>query len=276
MSAFQRFRKHPPAMIGLAILLLFIVAGLAAPLLTQYDPTRQRLIDAYTWPSFNPQRLLGTDHLGRDLTARILYGTRASLMVGVLTVLVGMGIGVPIGAVSGYFGGWVDMLVQRLLEIMFAMPGIILALIIGSIMGAGLLNVVVAIGVGIAPSFIRLVRAQVLQVREREYIEASRALGANSRHIILTHILRNSLAPVIVQATIGLSAAIPAAAGLSLLGLGVDPNTPEWGRILAEGRLYILSYPYMAIVPGLTIFLASLSFNLMSDGIRAMVDPRGA
>jgi peptide/nickel transport system permease protein len=267
-----RFRRHRAALIGLIVLCVFIVLAIAAPLLTPYDPDHNQLVEALQDPSL--MHPLGTDHLGRDLLARILYGGRLSLMIGFLAVLVGLAAGVPLGAVSGYYGGWIDLVVQRFIDVLLSFPNFLLALSLVAVLGPGLTNVVVAVGVSAVPSFVRLVRASSLSIREMTYVEAARCVGAGDGRIIVRHVLANALAPVIVQATLYLGSAILVAAGLGFLGLGVQPPASEWGSMLGEGRQYIFSNPNTATFPGLAIFFSVVAFNLMGDGLRDALDPR--
>ena len=253
-------------------LVIFAILAIAAPVITPYDPVHQQLSDALQNPSM--AHPLGTDYLGRDLLARILYGARYSLAIGFLAVAIGLAVGVPLGAISGYYGGWADMITQRLVDIVLSFPGFLLALSLVAVLGPGLENVIISVGVGAIPSFVRLVRASTLSIRQLTYIEAARALGARSGIIVFRHVLPNALAPVIVQATLSLGSAILLAAGLGFLGLGVQPPTPEWGSMLGEGRNYIFSNPNMATFPGIAIFVAVISFNLMGDGLRDALDPR--
>lgn len=271
-EAWRRFRRQTPAMLGLTILLILVLASIAAPILTPYDPEKLKLTDALIHP--NLTHPLGTDHLGRDVLARLLYGGRLSLTIGFLAVGIGLVVGMPLGAVSGYYGGRVDMVVQRMADILLSFPSILLALSLVAVLGVGLRNVIISVGVSAIPSFIRLVRGSVLSIREQTYVEAARAVGVRDRVILRRHVLVNALAPVIVQATLNLGTAILVAAGLGFLGLGVQPPTPEWGAMLGEGRQYIFSASYMATFPGLAIFLAVLGFNLMGDGLRDALDPR--
>ncbi len=272
LDIWQRFRRHSAAMVGLLILLGFAALAIAAPLLTPYDPIRQDLSQTLVPPSL--AHPLGIDFLGRDILARILYGTRLSLVIGFLAVAIGLAVGVPLGAISGYYGRWADMIIQRIADILLSFPGFLLALSLVAALGVGLQNVIISVGIGAIPSFIRIVRGSVLSIREQTYVEAARAIGARDVVIIFRHVLLNALAPVIVQATLNLGTAILVAAGLGFLGLGVQPPTPEWGAMLGEGRQYIFSAPYMATFPGLAIFLAVLGFNLLGDGLRDALDPR--
>ncbi len=267
-----RFRRHRGAMAGLALLLALLVLSLAAPLLTASDPLRQQLSQALRPAS--AAHPLGTDHLGRDMAARLLYGGRLSLLIGFLAVGVGVAVGVPLGAISGFYGGRADLVIQRLADILLSFPDFLLALSLVAILGVGLQNVIVAVGISAVPRFIRLVRGSVLSIREQVYVEAAHALGRRRPGILFRHVLPNALAPVIVQATLSLGFAILVAAGLGFLGLGVQPPTAEWGTMLGEGRQYIFRSPALTTYPGLAIFLAVLGFNLFGDGLRDALDPR--
>ncbi len=267
-----RFRRHRGAMAGLALLLALLVLSLAAPLLTASDPLRQQLSQALRPAS--AAHPLGTDHLGRDMAARLLYGGRLSLLIGFLAVGVGVAVGVPLGAISGFYGGRADLVIQRLADILLSFPDFLLALSLVAILGVGLQNVIVAVGISAVPRFIRLVRGSVLSIREQVYVEAAHALGRRRPGILFRHVLPNALAPVIVQARRSRGVAILVAAGLGFLGLGVQPPTAEWGTMLGEGRQYIFRSPALTTYPGLAIFLAVLGFNLFGDGLRDALDPR--
>ena len=272
MDAWRRFRAHKPAMIGLVVLSLYAILAIVAPWVTPYDPIEQNLVASLQTPS--AEHWLGTDQLGRDVLTRILYGTRISLLIGVAAVAFGMLIGVPLGVVSGYYGRSTDMIIQRLADIMFSFPSILLALALVAVLGVGLQNVIIAVGIAVVPIFIRLVRSQVLAVREEVYVDAALVIGSRDLRILWHHVLANSWAPIIVQATVSLGITILVAAGLGFLGLGIQAPTPEWGSMLGEGRNYIYSHPHMTTFPGLAIFLAVLAFNLMGDGLRDALDPR--
>jgi ABC-type dipeptide/oligopeptide/nickel transport system permease subunit len=259
-------------MAGLALLVVLLVLALAAPLLTASDPARQQLSQALKPGSL--AHPLGTDHLGRDMLARLLYGGRLPLLIGFLAVGVGLVVGVPLGAVSGFYGGRVDLTIQRLADILLSFPGFLLALSLVAILGVGLQNVILSVGISAVPSFIRLVRGSVLSIRELVFVEAAEAIGQRRRAIIFRHVLPNAMAPVIVQATLSLGFAIVVAAGLGFLGLGVQPPTPEWGTMLGEGRQYIFRAPALTTYPGLAILLAVVGFNLLGDGLRDALDPR--
>ena len=259
-------------MAGLVLLVGLLALALTAPLLTSYNPERQNLSQALRPVSL--AHPLGTDHLGRDMLARLLYGGRLSLLIGFLAVGLGVAIGVPLGAVSGFQGGLTDLVIQRFADILLSFPGFLLALSLVAILGVGLQNVIISVGISAVPSFIRLVRGSVLSIREQVYVQAAHAIGQRQGAIIFRHVLPNAMAPVIVQATLSLGFAILVAAGLGFLGLGVQPPTPEWGTMLGEGRQYIFRAPGLTTYPGLVIFLAVLGFNLFGDGLRDALDPR--
>ncbi len=272
LEGWQRFQRHRAAMAGLALLVVLILLCLTAPVLTAEDPERQSLARALRPPSWSHP--LGMDHLGRDLLARILYGGRLSLVIGFLAVGIGLAVGVPLGAISGFQGGRTDLVIQRFADILLSFPGFLLALSLVAMLGVGLENVIISVGISAVPSFIRLVRGSVLSIREQVYVEAAYALGQRRTVIIFRHVLPNAMAPVIVQSTLSLGFAILVAAGLGFLGLGVQPPTPEWGTMLGEGRQYIFRAPSLTMFPGLAIFLAVLGFNLFGDGLRDALDPR--
>jgi len=268
----RRLRRNPSAVAGFVILLVLVLASVLAPLLTPYDPYKQALAQVLQHPSL--AHPLGTDQLGRDLLARILYGGRLTLFIGAFAVAVGILVGVPLGVISGFYRGAVDMVIQRVMDLMLAFTSFLLALTLVSLLGVGLTNVIVAVGISTIPRFARLVRASVLTIREISYVEASRALGAVDRRVLWRHVLPNALAPVIVQATLSMGATILTAAGLGFLGLGVQPPTAEWGAMLGQGRNYIFSNPSVTTFPGLAIFLAVMGFNLLGDGLRDALDPQ--
>lgn len=271
-QAMRRLRRNKGAMIGLGILALLILATTFAPVLAPYDPIKQDLMKALQEPG--AEHLLGTDQFGRDILSRLLYGGRISLRIGLVSVGIAGSIGVTLGLISGYFGGWIDMLVSRVLDLMLAFPGILLALVIVSVIGPSLFNVMVAVGISSVPAYARLVRGTVLAAREAVYVEAARATGATDRMIMLRHILPNVLAPVIVLATLGIAGAILSGAALSFLGLGAQPPTPEWGAVLSDGRNYLRLAWWISTFPGVAIMITVLSINLLGDGLRDALDPR--
>lgn len=270
--SWREFRRHIPGVVGLVILLLLLVLSLAAPLITGYSPTKQNLSVALQTPSVD--HLLGTDYLGRDLLTRLLYGGRLSLTIGFLAVAIGVAVGVPLGAVSGYYGSWPDLLIQRLADILLSFPSFLFALILVALLGVGVRNVIISVGILAIPSFIRLVRGTVLVLRELDYVQAARSVGATDLRVILRHIAPNAMTPIIVNASLNLGYAITMAAGLGFLGLGVQPPTPEWGMMLGEARNYIFSHPYMITFPGLIIFITIVGLNLVGDALRDALDPR--
>ena len=253
-------------MTGFLVLGTMLGLGLTASVWTAHDPTRQQLSQVLR--PVSAQHLLGTDHLGRDMFARLLYGGRLSLLIGGVAVGIGLVIGVPLGAISGFQGGLTDLLIQRLADVLLSFPGFLLALSLVSMLGVGLQNVIIAVGISAIPSFIRLVRGSVLSLREQVFVEAARALGQRPYIILWRHVLPNAMAPIIVQATLNLGSSILVAAGL-----GVQPPTAEWGTMLGEGRQYIFRAPLLTLFPGLAIFLAVLGFNLLGDGLRDALDP---
>jgi ABC-type dipeptide/oligopeptide/nickel transport system permease subunit len=271
VNAGRRFCQNRAAVAGLVVVCVFATIALVAPLATTYDPEQMRLDQKLLEPS--PAHLLGTDHLGRDILARLAYGARFSLVICFAAVGVGVLIGVPLGAISGFYGGWLDLVIQRVIDVLLSFPGFLLALALVAVLGVGLVNVVIAVGLGVVPACVRLMRASTLSIRSREYVEAARAAGAGGPSIIWHHVLPNALSPVVIQATLGLGATLLTAAGLGFLGLGVQQPIPEWGSMLGEGRSYIFSNPNLATFPGIAIFLTVLGFNLAGDGLRDALDP---
>lgn len=268
----RRLARNRGAVVGAAVVLLFLLTALLGPLLAPYDPLEQNLPMARKGPS--AQYLLGTDHLGRDILSRLVHGSRVSLTIGVASVAGGMALGTALGLLAGYYGGWVDSLVMRLLDIQLAFPGLLLAITIISILGPGLTNTVVAVTIWSIPGFARITRGSVVTLRNREFVEAATALGQSDWGIMRRHILPNSLSPLIVQGSLSIGTVILTASGLSFLGLGVQPPDPEWGAMLAVSRQYILDNPISSVAPGLCITLVVLSFSLLGDGLRDALDPR--
>lgn len=268
----RQLRKNKFALIGFIIIITFILAGLFAPLLTPYGYEQQVLQDRLKPPS--AEHWLGTDDVGRDIFTRIVYGARISLQVGFFAVTGALIFGTLFGLIAGYFGRWIDMIISRIFDIMLAFPSILLAIAIVAILGASLQNALIAIAIINIPIFGRLVRSKVISLREEEFILAARAQGMKNGRIIFHHILPNSLAPIIVQTTLGFGTAILDAAALGFLGLGAQPPLPEWGKMLADSRDFIQLAPWTLIAPGLCIMLVVLGFNLIGDGLRDALDPR--
>lgn len=268
----RRVMRNKGALLGLLVVLLFVLTALFAPWIAPHDPDQAIFTQVLKGPS--AAFWLGTDELGRDMLSRLVYGARLSMVVGIISVAIGVGVGVPLGLISGYYGGYVDLVVQRLTEIMMAFPSILLAIVMVAIFGTGLPQLMVAVGIVSIPLYIRLVRGTTLALREEDYVQAARALGAGDLRILFVHILPNSLAPILVQSTLQVASAIISAAALGFLGLGPPPNVPEWGSMLSKGRTFIFSAPHAMTFPGLAIMLAVLGFNLLGDGLREALDPR--
>jgi peptide/nickel transport system permease protein len=264
--------RNRSAAIGCAIVVTLVILALAADLVAPYGAEAQFAERALRPPS--AQHWLGTDQVGRDMLSRIIHGARASLTVGVLAMAIAGTLGVSLGLLAGYHGRWVDAVTMRLMDGLMAFPGLLLAIFIVAALGPGIQNGIIALGIVYIPTFARLTRAQVLSIKEKEYIEAARALGATSGRIMLRAILPNCLSPIIVQLTLGIGLGILLEAGLSFLGLGVRPPTPAWGSMLSGGRQLMTLAPWLTTFPGLAIFLAVLGFNLLGDGLREAIDPR--
>jgi peptide/nickel transport system permease protein len=258
--------------VGLVIIVLLVGCAVLAPAIAPYDPLKQNLDLAFAPPSV--AHPLGTDDLGRDLLSRTIYGARISLLAGVVAVGIALVVGVTVGLVAGYRGGWPDQVLMRLMDALLAFPGLILALAITAALGSNLVNALIAIGIVGIPSYARLTRGQVLAVRELAYVEAARALGTSPGRILLRHVLPNVSAPLIVQTSLGVAFAILAEASLSFLGLGAQPPTPSWGAMVSLGRDYLDQAPWVVFVPGGAIFLAVLGFNFLGDALRDTLDPR--
>ena len=270
--ALRRLVRRRMALLGLAVVAFFIAVAVAAPLVAPYDPLATDWRAVRKPPS--ALHLFGTDELGRDVLARLIWGARASLMAGLVSVSIAVGVSVPLGLVSGYLGGAVDGLLMRVIDAMLAIPFLILAIALAAFLGPNLTNAMIAIGVAQTPIFTRLTRGQVLAVKHEDYIEAARAVGNSYLRIMLRHILPNVLAPILVQATLAIAAAIIAEAALSFLGLGQQPPAPSRGSMLNTATHFISQAPWMAVWPGLAIFSLVLSFNLLGDGLRDALDPR--
>ena len=268
----RRLRRRRGAMVGLVVVCLFVAAALFAPWLAPFDPIETSWSAIRQAPSAT--HWFGTDDIGRDVFSRVIWGTRASLLAGVISVSISLALGVPIGVAAGFAGGFVDALISRITDAFLACPFLILAIALAAFLGPNLTNAMIAIGVSATPIFVRLARGQVINVKVEDYIEAARALGNRPFRIAWRHVLPNILAPVMVQATLAIAAAVIAEASLSFLGLGQQPPAPSWGSMLNTAKNYVDNAPWMAIWPGLAIFLLVLSFNLLGDGLRDALDPR--
>jgi peptide/nickel transport system permease protein len=272
LLAFGRFVKRPAAVFGLVVILLFVALALLAPWISPYDPTRQ----SYTVIRKAPSLLhwFGTDENGRDVLARVLFGARATLLAGLVSVGIGAGLGVPLGLLAGYAGGWADAVIGRVVDAMLACPFLILAIALAAFLGPSLTNAMIAIGVTATPVFIRVSRAATIDAAANDYVEAARALGNPSWRVAVRHVLPNIVPPVLVQATLAIAMAIIAEASLSFLGLGQQPPEPSWGSMLNAAQRFLTQAPWLAIFPGAAIFLTVLAFNLVGDGLRDALDPR--
>jgi peptide/nickel transport system permease protein len=267
-----KLKRNKAALAGGVLIFVYLLSALLAPVLVRGDPSAPNLMMSLELPS--AKYPLGTDELGRSILSRIIYGSRISLLIAVGVVAVGLLTGVPLGLISGYYGGKVDFGIQRITDMLLAFPGFLLALALVAVLGVGLENTVISIGISMVPIYIRLVRGCVLSVREEVYVEAARAVGTRDTVILIRHILPNVMVPITVQTSLGMGTAILFAAGLGFLGIGVQPPTPEWGAMLGSARSYIFHAPHVATFPGIAIFLAVLSFNLLGDGLRDALDPR--
>ena len=270
--ALKRLARRGGAMLGFAVVVFFVLLALLAPWIAPYDPVATNWSAIRAAPSV--AHWFGGDELGRDVLSRIVWGARASILAGVVSVSISLALGVPIGMLAGYVGRWVDALISRITDAMLACPFLILSIALAAFLGPSLTNAMIAIGISATPIFIRLTRAQVLNAKAEDYVEAARALGNPHYRIALRHILPNIVAPLIVQATLAIAAAVIAEASLSFLGLGQQPPAPSWGSMLNTARNYVDQAPWMAIWPGVSIFLLVLSFNLLGDGLRDALDPR--
>jgi peptide/nickel transport system permease protein len=276
-EAWRRLRRNPGAIVGFVLVGLFVTVAVFAPLIAPESPRVGDLsrLGGSCCPGPSADHLFGVDQQGRDVFSRVVYGARYSLLIGVVAVAVGLSIGLLIGAVAGYLGGWVDSVLMRLMDIALSIPGLLLAIGIVAALGPGLIQIMAAVGATQVPIFARLLRGSILAVRESDYVLAARAVGVKKRVILASHILPNSMSPVIVQGTLALATAIIDVAGLGFLGLGPqDPGTPEWGTMLTDTTRYLQTAPHLAIIPGLAIVVSVLGFNLIGDGLREALDPR--
>jgi peptide/nickel transport system permease protein len=257
----------------MVVVVLVVATAALAPWVAPFDPSQQRLLERLRPPG-TAGHLLGTDNFGRDLFSRLVYGARVSLLVGVISVAIAAGLGAAVGLIGGYFGGRLDTLLMRVVDVLMAFPLILLAIAIVAVLGSGLFNLMVAVGVSSVPPFARLVRSEVLAQRGRDYVEAARAVGAGSRRVMGRHILPNTLSPIVVLSTMRVSTVILTESSLSFLGLGVAPPTPTWGNMVADGTKFLQTAPWLSIIPGVAIMLTVLAFNLFGDGLRDALDPR--
>ena len=271
-EAWIRLKRDKKAMLGLIIIGILVCCALFPDFLAPYGLDEQRPKEALQWP--NLTHPMGTDNFGRDIFSRIIYGARTSIVVGFVAVSFACITGTLLGAVAGYYGGKVDNVIMRCMDVLMAIPSTLLAISIAAALGSGLINLMIAAGIGTIPSYARTVRASVLTIKDQEYIEAARAGGAGDLRIVIRHILPNCLAPIIVRSTLGVASAILTCASLSYIGLGIQPPTPEWGSMLNTGKAYLLNEWYMALFPGLAIMLVILALNLLGDGLRDAMDPR--
>lgn len=272
--AWAKFRRNRSAMLGAVIVALFVLMAVFAPWIAHQDPLQVSFTTIRKAPS--AAHWFGTDELGRDLFSRIVYGGRASLLAGIVSVLIALIGGVPLGLLAGYYGRLTDGVISRITEAMFSIPFLILAIALAAFLGPSLTNAMIAIGIAAAPLFIRLTRGEVLSVMKEDYIESARSLGASDLRLITLHVLPNIMAPLMVQVTIQIAVAIIAEASLSFLGLGLQPPDPSWGSMLNTGKNFMSQAPWMSIFPGCAIFLIVAGFNLLGDGLRDALDPRQA
>lgn len=274
LEVWRRLKRNKMAVLGLVILIILVLLAVFANVIANYDNVviKQNLSQRLQAPS--AAHWLGTDEFGRDIFARLVHGTRVSLQVGIIAVGISIVIGGILGAIAGYYGGKLDNIIMRIMDIFLAVPSILLAIAIVSALGPSILNLMLAISISSVPSYARIVRASVLSIRDQEFIEAAKAIGASNTKIIFRHIIPNSLAPVIVQATLGVASAILSTAGLSFIGLGIQPPAPEWGSMLSGGRQYLRYAWWVTTFPGVAIMITILSLNLLGDGLRDALDPR--
>ena len=266
------FCTRKVAVLGLVIVLIYIIVAIFAPLLAPYDPVKQDLANMLQTPG--PKHLLGTDEMGRDILSRIIYGARISMKVGFYAVGVAFVIGIPLGIFAGYFGGKVDLLIMRAMDVLLAFPGILLSIVFVSVLGPNLDNAILSVGIYTVPNFARMARGETLALRNSEFIEAARAMGSGDIRIVFSHILINIVSPMIVMGTLSFGTAIITTSGMGFLGIGAQPPTPEWGAMLSSGRQYLLVAPHVTTYTGLAILFLVLGLNLLGDGLRDVLDPK--
>ena len=273
-EVWRRLKKNRMAMVGLAIVIFLVLLAIFADFLFNYEEVVIKQNTAIRLQGPSAEHWFGTDEFGRDILARLVHGGRISLVVGVIAVAIALVLGGTLGAISGFFGGKVDMVISRLMDILLAVPSLLLSITIVSALGPSIINLMIAIAVSSVPGYARIVRSSVMTVRDNEFVEAAKAIGANDAQIIASHILPNCLAPIIVQVSLKVASAILSTSGLSVLGLGVKAPTPEWGSMLSGGRAYLRNAPHLTVFPGLCIMLTILSMNLLGDGLRDALDPK--
>ena len=271
-DVWRRLKKNRLAVVALFVLILLVLVAILAPVISPYPYEQQN--SKHTYETSSSQFLLGTDKLGRDVLSRLIYGSRQSLSMGAIAVAIAAVIGVTIGAVAGFYGGWADNLSMRFLDIYQSIPVFLLCVTLAAILGPSLRNAIIALGISTIPIYARITRATVLTVREKEYVEAARAVNARVPRLIMRHIIPNCMAPIIVEITMGMGGAILAGSALSFIGLGVQPPVPEWGAMISDARSVMREHPTLALYPGLCVMLTVLSFNLLGDGLRDALDPR--
>ena len=269
-----RFRKNKLAVIGLSLLVFMVLVAIFADVIVNYEQNavRQNIQQRLQGPSKNHP--FGTDHLGRDLFARIIHGSRISIFLGLITIGISLAAGSVIGASAGYYGGRIDNILMRIMDVFLAIPAILLAISIVAALGPGLVNILIAMSVAQIPRFARIVRASIMSIMGQEFIEAAKACGTRDRRIIFKHIIPNAIGPIIVQATLSMATTILQISALSFVGLGIEPPTPEWGAMLSDGRIQMRNYPYLVMTPGFAIICAVLALNLIGDGLRDALDPK--
>jgi len=272
LDIWHQLKKNKLAVVALVVLCVLVLVAIFAPVLAPYDYAAQNAKLKNAPPS--PQHLLGNDRLGRDILSRLIWGSRQSLQMGIVSVLIAAVIGIIIGSVAGYYGGWVDNLFMRLLDIYQAVPMFLLSVSLAAILGPSLRNAIIALGVGTVPGYARIMRASVLTVREKEYVEAARAINASDARIIFKHIIPNAIGPLIVQITMGVGSCILAGSALSFIGLGAQPPLPEWGAMISDARDVMRQYPTQSLYPGICVMISVLACNLLGDGLRDALDPR--
>lgn len=272
VMVWARLKRNKMAMFGLGVILVLVIMAIFAPIIAPFGYDYQQLANRLQGPSST--HWFGTDHLGRDIFSRIIYGSRVSLQVGLISIGIATLVGGLLGAVAGYYSGHFDTVVMRFMDILLAIPGILLAISIVSTLGPGITNLMIAVGIGAIPVNARVIRASVMTVRDQEFIEAAKAVGTSDARIIFRHILPNATAQIIVQSTLGVAGAILAAAGLSFIGLGIQPPSPEWGAMLSEGRQHLRDYWHVTTFPGLAIMITIFALNLLGDGLRDALDPK--